>query len=201
MRQGCQIPLLKDARSYQVTKVEEAISSLLREMGRDPDLDEGVRDTPARVQRMFNEFRARQDLSFSTFAANGTDQMVVIDGIQFYSFCEHHLLPFYGTAVVGYIPDPNGKICGLSKVARVVDKFSLRPQTQEYLTNQVADFLETNLGAQGCGVVMRAEHLCMAMRGVRKQGSTTVTSSLRGAILNEPETRAEFLALARIKNG
>jgi len=179
-----------------MSKVEEAVESLLREFGRDPSKEEGIRKTPERVAKMFKEFKERQDVSFSTFPANGTDQMVIVNNIQFYSFCEHHLLPFSGKAAVGYIPNPNGKICGISKLARVVDRFALRPQTQEYLTNQVADFLEERLGAVGVGVLLQAEHLCMSMRGVRKPGSMTTTSSLRGAIMDNPGAREEFLRLA-----
>ena len=178
-------------------KIERAVTVLLREFGRDPDRDVGIARTPERVAKMFTEFKDRQDVSFSTFPANGTDQMVVVSNIQFYSFCEHHLLPFFGGAAVGYIPDPQGKICGLSKLARVVDRCALRPQTQEYLTNQVADFLEERLGALGIGVLIRAEHLCMSMRGVRKPGSVTTTSSVRGALMDKPAAREEFLILAR----
>jgi GTP cyclohydrolase I len=178
-------------------QVEEAVGMLLKAMGRDPKTDIGIEETPARVARMFTEFESKKDFKFSTFPANGTDQMVVVSGIQFYSFCEHHLLPFHGVAAIGYIPNPEGQICGLSTLARVVDMFALQPQTQEYLTNQVAEFLEDKLGAKGVGVLMRAEHLCMSMRGVRKPGSFTTTSSLRGVLMEKPEARDEFLTIAR----
>mgnify|MGYP004446313861 CR=1 FL=1 len=157
---------------------------------------EGTLETPDRVARMWKEFEARSDFNLTTFPANGTDEMIVCSEIMFYSFCEHHLLPFFGTAVVAYIPDPSGKICGLSKLARVVDKFSLRPQTQEYLTNQIADYLYNQLAPLGAGVVLQAEHLCMSMRGVQRTGAQTTTSALRGCMKEDAACRSEFLHIA-----
>jgi GTP cyclohydrolase I len=125
--------------------------------------------------------------------------MVVVKDIEFYSMCEHHMLPFFGRAAVGYIP--NGKIVGLSKVARVVDVFARRLQVQERLTNQVADALTEALHPQGLGVVLEASHLCMMMRGVQKQGSQTVTSAVRGLFKTSPRTRAEFMELIRARGG
>jgi GTP cyclohydrolase I len=136
-----------------------------------------------------------EEVLHDAFYEDTCDEMVIIKDIEFYSMCEHHMLPFFGRAAVGYVP--NGKIIGLSKVARVVDVFARRLQVQERLTNQVADALVKALSPQGLGVVMEASHLCMMMRGVQKQNSQTVTSAVRGTFRSSPRTRAEFMELIK----
>ena len=159
--------------------------------------DEGLADTPRRIADMYLELfqglwqDAAQVLNV-TFDENH-DEMVILRDIPFYSMCEHHFLPFHGQAHVGYLPD--GKIVGLSKLARAVEVFAHRPQVQERLTSQIADCIETELGAKGVGVVISAEHLCMTARGVRKPGSSMVTSAMRGRFRSDMSTRSEFLRL------
>lgn len=178
--------------THESEEVLAAVASLLRAFGRSPD-DPGVQGTPARFERMLRELRKRGEFQLTTFPANGTDQMIVMTGIRVWSFCEHHLLPFYGEATVGYLPDPSGTICGLSKLARVVDRFALRPQTQEYLTQQVAGYLQSKLNPFGVGVHIAAEHLCMSMRGVQRAGARTSTTALTGVFRTDSAARAEFL--------
>ena len=178
-------------------RAEAAVRELLAAIGEDP-AREGLRDTPARVARAYAELTAglRQsprDVLTTTFDI-GHDEMVLVRDIELWSMCEHHLVPFTGVAHVGYIPSESGKITGLSKLARLVDVFAKRPQVQERLTTQVADALMELLEARGVIVVIEAEHLCMTMRGVRKPGSQTVTSAVRGAMHNAA-TRAEAMAL------
>lgn len=170
---------------------------LLAFIGEDPDR-EGLIDTPARVARALWEMtRGTQvdvaELLGRQFQHNGYDGMVVVTGVEFVSLCEHHLLPFTGTATVGYIPSPT-HVVGLSKLARVVDAFARRLQLQEQMTNQIADALVTHLEPVGVGVILRASHACMSCRGVRKPGAEMITSTLRGAMLDKPEARAEFMA-------
>ena len=159
--------------------------------------DEGLADTPRRIADMYLELfqglwqDAAQVLNV-TFDENH-DEMVILRDIPFYSMCEHHFLPFHGQAHVGYLPD--GKIVGLSKLARAVEVFARRPQVQERLTGQIADCIEEVLGAKGVGVVISAEHLCMTARGVRKPGSAMVTSAMRGRFRSDMSTRSEFLRL------
>ena len=159
--------------------------------------DEGLADTPRRIADMYLELfqglwqDAAQVLNV-TFDENH-DEMVILRDIPFYSMCEHHFLPFHGQAHVGYLPD--GKIVGLSKLARAVEVFAHRPQVQERLTSQIADCIEDVLGAKGVGVVISAEHLCMTARGVRKPGSSMVTSAMRGRFRSDMSTRSEFLRL------
>lgn len=158
-------------------------------------------ETIRRVAAMWREMTAGYSVDpaslLKTFeeGAQGVDEMVVVRAIPFYSTCEHHLLPFFGTATVGYVP--SGRIVGLSKVNRLVDAFARRLQVQERLTNQIADAMQDALLPVGVGVVLNARHLCMESRGIRQQGCSTITSALRGAIRDKPEARAEFLALAR----
>ena len=179
-------------------EVQRLVVQLLAAVGEDPNR-EGLRDTPARIARMYEEIFA--GLDEDPFAILGVtfeesyDEMVILREIPFYSMCEHHLLPFHGQAHVGYLP--NGKIVGLSKIARAVDVFARRPQVQERLTGQIADCIESVLGAKGVGVVIEAEHLCMTMRGVRKPGATMITSAMRGRFREEQNTRQEFLGLIR----
>lgn len=179
-------------------EVQRLVTQLLAAVGEDPTRD-GLRDTPARIARMYEEIFAGLnedpvEILGVTFEES-YDEMVILREIPFYSMCEHHLLPFHGQAHVGYLP--NGKIVGLSKIARAVDVFARRPQVQERLTGQIADCIEDVLGAKGVGVVIEAEHLCMTMRGVRKPGATMVTSAMRGRFREEVNTRQEFLGLIR----
>ena len=177
--------------------MEGLIRELLERIGEDPNR-EGLVDTPARVARSYRELcggyavDADALVRDALFAAEGED-MVVVNDVDFFSLCEHHMLPFFGKAHIGYIP--SGKIVGLSKIARVVEVFARRLQVQERLTVQIARCLERNLGAQGVGVVLHAQHLCMMMRGVQKQNSVAVTSEMTGVFKANPKTRAEFLTL------
>jgi GTP cyclohydrolase I len=177
-------------------RVEAAVRELLLAIGEDPDR-EGLRDTPGRVARAAEEVFAGIGADpaevLSTTFDLGHDEMVLVKDIELYSICEHHLLPFHGRAHVAYIPS-DGRITGLSKVARLVEVVARRPQVQERLTSQVADTLSEALGARGVLVVVEAEHLCMSMRGVRKPSSVTVTSAVRG-LLRTPATRAEAMSL------
>ncbi|MCL2787712.1 MAG: GTP cyclohydrolase I FolE [Micrococcales bacterium] len=177
-------------------RVEAAIREFLLGVGEDPDR-EGLRETPARVARAAAEIFAGQDADHSALLKTtfdlGHNELVLVTGIELYSMCEHHLLPFHGTAHVGYIPS-DGRIMGLSKVARLVEGCARRLQVQERLTSQIADALEAGLGAQGVIVVIEAEHLCMSMRGVRTPSTQAVTSAVRGQ-LRDAATRAEAMAL------
>ena len=172
---------------------------LLLAVGEDPDRD-GLRDTPARMARAYVEMlaglRQRPEDVLSTTFDIGHDELVLVKDIGLWSLCEHHLLPFIGVAHVGYVPAEDGRITGLSKLARLVEVYARRPQVQERLTAQVADALNWVLSPRGVIVVVEAEHLCMSMRGVRAAGSRTVTSAMRGQ-LRDPATRAEALALIR----
>ncbi|MBI1349924.1 MAG: GTP cyclohydrolase I FolE [Actinomycetales bacterium] len=185
------------ARPFDAEATEKAIRDLLVAIGEDPDRD-GLRETPARVARAYAEmFRGLQmspDEVLTTTFDLGHDEMVLVKDIELYSTCEHHLVPFHGVAHIGYIPNENGRITGLSKLARLVDVFAKRPQVQERLTTQIADSLVRILQPRGAIVVLEAEHLCMSMRGVRKPGAKTVTSAVRGS-LRDPATRAEAMAL------
>ena len=180
-------------------KIEGAVRDILEAIGEDPDR-EGLRETPARVARMYAEIFAgladdpRRHLKL--FHEQGNDEMVIVRDIPLYSMCEHHLIPFMGKAHIAYIPK-NGRVIGLSKLARIVDSFAKRPQLQERLTAQVADFLYTELDPLGVAVVIEAQHLCMTMRGARAAGSETRTSALRGVMRTDAKTRAEVLALLK----
>ena len=174
-----------------------AVRELLLAIGEDPDRD-GLRDTPQRVARSYAEIYAGldqrpQDVLTTTFEIDH-DEMVLVRDIDVYSTCEHHLVPFHGVAHVGYIPGPDGRITGLSKIARLVDLYARRPQVQERLTTQVADALVEVLRPGGVLVVVECEHLCMSMRGVRKPGARTVTSAVRGQ-MRDGATRAEAMSL------
>jgi GTP cyclohydrolase I len=178
-------------------RAEAAIKELLHAVGEDPER-EGLRDTPHRVAKAYEEiFRGLaqhpRDVLTTTFEL-GHDELVLVRDIEVYSTCEHHLLPFHGVAHVGYIPGHHGRVTGLSKLARLVDVYARRPQLQERLTTQVADALEEYLAPRGVLVVVECEHLCMSMRGVRKPGSRTITSAVRGQ-LRDPATRAEAMSL------
>jgi GTP cyclohydrolase I len=181
-----------------LVRVEAAVRELLVAVGEDPDR-EGLKSTPARVARAYEEvfaglFVNPDDVLETTFDEEH-DELVLVKDIPLYSTCEHHLVPWHGTAAVGYIPGEDGRITGLSKLARVVDLYARRPQVQERLTSQVADAVMRRLEPQGVIVVIQAEHLCMAMRGVRKPGSITMTSAVRGIFKSDQRTRAEALSL------
>jgi GTP cyclohydrolase I len=178
-------------------RIEKAVRELLEAIGEDPDRD-GLLRTPERVAAMYAELFSGLDQSPGevlnvTFEA-GHDEMVLERDIPFHSICEHHLVPFVGRAHVAYIPSDEGRITGLSKLARLVDGYSRRPQVQERLTTQIADTLEEVLKPRGVLVVIEAEHLCMSMRGVRKPGAVTVTSAVRGLFRDSAPTRAEAMA-------
>ena len=190
---------MNDVRAGGVdqARAEAAIRELLIAVGEDPDRD-GLKDTPARVARAYAEMFAglRQDPKgvLATTFDLGHDEMVLVKDIEVFSSCEHHLVPFHGVAHVGYIPSEDGRITGLSKLARLVDVYARRPQVQERLTSQVADALVEHLQPRGVIVVMECEHLCMSMRGIRKPGAQTITSAVRGQ-LRDPTTRAEAMSL------
>lgn len=184
---------------YDQERVERAIRELLIAVGEDPDR-EGLKDTPARVARAYLELFAglrmrAEDVLTTTFDL-GHDELVIVKDIEVASFCEHHLLPFVGMAHIAYIPNVEGQITGVSKLGRLVDVHARRPQVQERMTTQIADSLVRILEPRGVMVVVECEHLCMTMRGVRKPGSKTVTSAVRG-MLRRPETRAEAMALLK----
>ncbi|HET7558762.1 MAG TPA: GTP cyclohydrolase I FolE [Limnochordia bacterium] len=182
-------------------KVKEAVGLLLEAIGEDPARD-GLRDTPRRIAEMFTEVFSGCDddparhlaVTFKT----DHDELVLVRDIPFFSLCEHHFLPFFGQAHVAYLPK-NGRVCGLSKLARTVDVFARRPQMQERITHQVADAIMEHLDPLGAAVVLEAEHMCMSMRGVNKPGSRTVTSAMRGIFRTDPKTRAEVLSLINIQ--
>jgi len=173
-----------------------AVRHILEEIGEDPSR-EGLEKTPARVRRMYRELTRGYHVDPDRLINNALfdvaySEMVVVRGIEFYSLCEHHLLPFYGTAAVAYIPD--GRVIGLSKIPRIVEMFARRLQVQERMTAQIAEFLMERLHPQGVGVVMEATHLCTVMRGVGKQGTVMTTSHVLGIFRSNEKTRAEFLA-------
>lgn len=178
-------------------RIERAVREILLAIGEDPDRD-GLRETPARVARSYREIFAglHQDPAeiLSAVFDIGHDEMVLVKDIPVYSTCEHHLVPFHGVANVGYIPGSDGRVTGLSKIARLVEMFARRPQVQERMTTEIADALVTNLAPRGAIVIIECEHLCMSMRGVRKPGASTVTSAVRGQ-LRDPSTRAEAMSL------
>ena len=186
-----------DVPAFDAERAERAVRELLLAIGEDPDRD-GLVETPARVARAYREIfaglRQQPEEVLSTTFDLGHDELVLVKDIEVYSTCEHHLVPFHGVAHVGYIPNREGRITGLSKLARLVDVFAKRPQVQERLTTQVAEALQGVLQPLGVIVVIECEHLCMSMRGIRKPGARTVTSAVRGQ-LRDPATRAEAMSL------
>ena len=179
----------------RASPLEDAVRTLLAEIGEDPDR-EGLRGTPGRVRRTLEQLTAGYRTDPDTLLQGAAfdveyDEMVVVRDIELYSLCEHHLIPFFGRAHVGYLP--RGTVIGLSKIPRVVDLFAHRLQIQERMTQQIADFLMTRLEPKGVGVVLETTHLCIAMRGVRRPGATMVTSAMLGTFRSDPKTRAEFL--------
>jgi len=193
---------VEDARAaIDVDRIERAVREILIALGEDPERD-GLLRTPRRVAEMYAEICSglHDDPSkhlVVTFEAEH-DEMVMVRDIPLYSICEHHLAPFHGQAHVAYIPNEDGRITGLSKLARLVDGFAKRPQVQERLTTQIADALMERLQPRGAFVMIEAEHLCMSMRGVRKPGSLTVTSAVRGSFKDNAATRSEAMALLRL---
>jgi GTP cyclohydrolase I len=182
-----------DPGGVDLQAAERAARDLMSALGADL-ADESVSDTPLRVARLYAELLSPAPFNPTTFANDGGyDELVVARAIPFHSLCEHHLVPFIGVAHVGYLPGE--RVLGLSKLARVVDFYSRSLQVQERLTTQIAGWIEQTLEPKGVGVVLEAEHLCMSLRGVQKQGATTVTSALRGQVRDDPRTRQEFLAL------
>jgi GTP cyclohydrolase I len=185
-------------RVFDQERAEAAIRELLYAIGEDPDRN-GLQDTPARVARAYREMFAGlytdPDTVLNTMFDEDHDEMVIVKEIPLYSTCEHHLVSFHGVAHVGYIPGQDGRVTGLSKIARLVDLYAKRPQVQERLTSQIADALVNKLDPRGVIVVVEAEHLCMAMRGVRKPGAVTTTSAVRGMFKTSPASRAEALDL------
>jgi len=177
-------------------RIQAAVNELLAAIGEDPTR-EGLLETPRRIADMYAEIFGGLEIDPAQYLKVGFevahDEMVILRGIPFYSMCEHHFLPFHGEAHVGYVPD--GRVVGISKLARVVEAFARRPQIQEQLTSQVAEAIMESLQPDGVAVVIEAEHLCMTMRGVKKPGSRMVTSAMRGQFKRSSVTRAEFLSL------
>jgi GTP cyclohydrolase I len=192
------LPDLRDAPSIDLERIERAVREIIEAVGEDPSR-QGLVATPERVARMYAELfeglreDPKQHLAVGFDVAH--EEMVILKDIPFYSVCEHHFMPFHGIAAVGYLPD--GRVVGVSKLARVVEGYARRPQLQERLTGQVADALMEALDPDGVAVVIEAEHLCMTQRGVRKPGSRMVTSATRGSFRKNSVTRAEFLSLVR----
>lgn len=186
------------SRPIDLARIEHAVREILTAIGEDPHRD-GLIDTPARVARAYAEqfsglSRRPEDVLGTVFDADH-DELILVRDIEVYSTCEHHLVPFFGVAHVGYIPNEKGQITGLSKLARLVDIYARRPQVQERMTSQIADALMNVLEPRGVLVVIEAEHLCMSMRGVRKPGAKTITSAVRGSIRDSDRTRAEAMSL------
>jgi GTP cyclohydrolase I len=190
----------RSADGFDPQKIEDGVRLILEGIGEDPGR-EGLKETPRRVADMYREVfsglhedpAAVVDAVFDV----GHDEMIMVRDIAFAAFCEHHLVPFTGKAHVAYVPNEDGRITGLSKLARLVDVLAKRPQVQEKLTTEIADVLERTLKPRGVFVVIEAEHLCMSMRGVKKPGSETVTSAVRGVFRSDPRTRAEAMGLIR----
>ena len=187
-------------REFDEERATAAIRELLIAVGEDPDR-EGLLETPARVARAYKETFAGLHEDPTTVLektfSEGHEELVLVREIPIYSMCEHHLVPFFGVAHIGYIPGKSGKVTGLSKLARLADIYAKRPQVQERLTSQIADALVEKLDAQAVAVVIEAEHLCMAMRGIRKPGAVTTTSAVRGGFKNNAASRAEVFSLIR----
>ncbi len=183
---------------FDKAKIEAAIASIIKAIGENPER-EGLVDTPKRIAEMYAElFRGlgkdpKEELTVGFEV--GHREMIIVKDIPFYSMCEHHLLPFYGVAHIGYLPNVDGRVVGLSKLARVVEIVASRPQLQERMTTEIADAIMDGLKPSGVAVVVQAEHLCMIMRGVKKPGSNIITSAIRGAFRSKIETRAEFFSL------
>jgi GTP cyclohydrolase I len=189
---------MSDSTDIDFGRIEAAVREILAAIGEDPARD-GLLDTPARVARMYAEvcggLREEPAAHLEKTFQVEHDEIILVRDITFYSICEHHLVPFFGKAHVAYLPQKDGRITGLSKLARLVDGFAKRPQVQERLTGQIADAIDEKLAPRGTAVVLEAEHLCMSMRGIRKPGARTVTSSMRGIFRSNPASREEVLKL------
>ncbi|KAA0022067.1 GTP cyclohydrolase I FolE [Antrihabitans cavernicola] len=192
------VQALATGRTFDQPRAEAAVRELLIAVGEDPDRP-GLLDTPARVARSYREIFAglyvEPDAVLNTTFDEGHQELVLVRNIPLYSTCEHHLVAFHGVAHVGYIPGKTGQVTGLSKLARVVDLYAKRPQVQERLTSQIADAVTRKLQPRGAIVVVEAEHLCMAMRGIRKPGASTTTSAVRGLFQTSAASRSEALDL------
>jgi GTP cyclohydrolase IA len=189
---------MSDSHPIDHDRIAKAVKEILSAIGEDPERD-GLLDTPQRVARMYAEICGglREDPSAhldTTFEVSH-DEIIVVRDIPFFSICEHHLIPFFGKAHVAYLPKKDGRITGLSKLARLVDGYAKRPQVQERLTCEIANAMEEKLHPRGAAVVLEAEHLCMSMRGIKKPGAKTVTSSMRGIFRENPSSREEVLNL------
>ncbi len=187
---------------YDEAKVKKAIEDLIIAVGEDPDR-EGLVDTPRRIAEMYLELFQGMGVDpveeLRVGFQEGHREMVIAKDIPFYSMCEHHFLPFFGVAHIGYIPNNGGRVVGVSKLARVVETVARRPQLQERMTTQIADAIVQGLSPEGVAVVVQAEHLCMIMRGIKKPGSTIITSAIRGIFQRRAATRAEFFSLIQGK--
>jgi GTP cyclohydrolase I len=187
---------------YDESKVKKAVEDLIIAVGENPTR-EGLVDTPRRVAEMYRELFQGMNVNpveeLKVGFQEGHREMVIAKDIPFYSMCEHHFLPFFGVAHIGYIPNANGRVVGVSKLARVVECVARRPQLQERMTTQIADAIVEGLSPEGVAVVVQAEHLCMIMRGIKKPGSSIITSAVRGVFRRRPETRAEFFSLIQGK--
>ncbi len=185
-------------RAVDLDRIEKAVREILLAIGEDPDRD-GLARTPARVARAYAEMFAGLRVDPATVLATAFEaeheEMVLVRDIAVFSLCEHHLLPFHGVAHVGYIPGSDGRITGLSKLARLVDVYARRPQVQERLTTQIADLLMEQLKPRGVITILECEHMCMAMRGIQKAGSRTVTSAVRGMFQSDAKSRSEAMSL------
>ena len=181
-----------------INRIKLATASIIEAIGQDLS-QENIKDTPQRVAEMYAELFSGLDADpkaeLSVGFEEGHQEMVILRDVPFYSMCEHHLLPFYGVAHVGYIPSAGGRVVGISKLARVVEIFAKRPQLQERMTRQIADAIFEALKPDGVAVVIRAEHLCMTMRGIKKPGTNVITSAVRGTFRSKTVTRSEFLSL------
>jgi GTP cyclohydrolase I len=183
-------------------RIKRALQEIIEAIGEDPGR-EGLRDTPQRVAEMYTELfsglnkdpKEELEVGFEL----GHREMVVLKDVPFYSMCEHHLLPFFGFAHVGYIPNDEGRIVGISKLARVVETIARRPQVQERMTTEIADAIDEGIHPAGVAVVLQAEHLCMTMRGIKKPGSNVITSAIRGTFRSKAASRAEFFSLIQGK--
>jgi GTP cyclohydrolase I len=190
---------MTEMKEVDLKRIEKAVLEILEAVGEDPNR-EGLKDTPARVGRMYAELlhgmRHNPSEHLSSIFHETYDEIVLLRDIPFYSICEHHMMPFIGTAHLAYLPD--GKVLGISKLARIVDAFARRLQVQERLTDQIADFLMTNLKPKGVAVVLEASHSCMTIRGIKKPGSAMVTSALRGIFKKDSRSRSEVLTLMHV---
>jgi GTP cyclohydrolase I len=190
---------MTEMKEVDLKRIEKAVLEILEAVGEDPNR-EGLKDTPARVGRMYAELlhgmRHNPSEHLSSIFHETYDEIVLLRDIPFYSICEHHMMPFIGTAHLAYLPD--GKVLGISKLARIVDAFARRLQVQERLTDQIADFLMTHLKPKGVAVVLEASHSCMTIRGIKKPGSAMVTSALRGIFKKDSRSRSEVLTLMHV---